>query len=239
MMMMYTSMVGAEQRIRFIEERLGFSTPASAPPVPRALAEEAPPAPLLAPTPQAPEKSAFSPVHTPVIPAKSGVSGARTKLPGFSGVLHSVMNDAKPTPQILQASKAGTQSLKGLQLQPLIQKHAAAHGVAPSLVQAVIKAESAYNPNAVSPVGAQGLMQLMPGTARDLGVSQPFNPDDNIRGGAKYLGRLLQKYNGNASLAVAAYNAGPGAVDKYGGIPPYRETQNYVKKVLQYQQEMQ
>lgn len=104
-------------------------------------------------------------------------------------------------------------------------------GVDPSLVRAVIHAESAFNKFAVSPKGARGLMQLMPATARELGVSNSFEPEDNIWGGVKYLSQLLQRL-GNESLAVAAYNAGEGPVRKYNGIPPYSETQSYVKRVL-------
>ena len=103
----------------------------------------------------------------------------------------------------------------------------------PVLVHAVIGAESAFNPWAVSRKGAQGLMQLMPRTASALGVRDSFNPRDNIEGGVRHLGYLLDRYSGNVSLALAAYNAGEGAVDYYGGIPPYPETQQYVQRILQ------
>lgn len=104
-------------------------------------------------------------------------------------------------------------------------------GVEPSLLRAVIHAESAFNPNAISDKGAQGLMQLMPGTAADLGVGSPFDVGQNIRGGAHYLALLLRQFNGDVRLATAAYNAGPQSVQKYNGIPPFDETKVYVERV--------
>ena len=108
---------------------------------------------------------------------------------------------------------------------------AASYSLEPALVRAVIHAESGFNPRALSPQGAQGLMQLMPGTARELGVGDPFDTHDNIRGGSKYLAELLTLFNGDIRLATAAYNAGPNAVRKYGDIPPYDETRTYVERV--------
>ncbi|MFZ5662082.1 MAG: lytic transglycosylase domain-containing protein [Pseudomonadota bacterium] len=106
-------------------------------------------------------------------------------------------------------------------------------GVDEAVVRAIIHAESAFNPNALSRVGAQGLMQLMPATARRFGVSNAFDAAQNIRGGVQYLAWLLKRFNGNLTLAAAGYNAGEGAVDRYGGVPPYNETQRYVQRVAQ------
>lgn len=105
------------------------------------------------------------------------------------------------------------------------------YGVDAGFIRAIIHAESAFNPLARSRKGAMGLMQLMPGTAKDMGVADTTNPEQNIRGGVKYLAALLQTFSGNETLAAAAYNAGPGAVTRHGGIPPYEETQTYVKRV--------
>jgi soluble lytic murein transglycosylase-like protein len=114
----------------------------------------------------------------------------------------------------------------------LIVQHSELNGVRTDLVRAVVQVESAYNPNARSPKGAKGLMQLMPATILRFGVANPYNPAENVRAGVAYLRQLLNRYDNNEMLALAAYNAGPGAVDKYGeNVPPYRETQNYVSRI--------
>jgi soluble lytic murein transglycosylase-like protein len=114
----------------------------------------------------------------------------------------------------------------------MISRHSDAQQLDPKLVKALIQAESNFNERAVSRKGAMGLMQLMPDTARQLKVSDPFDPDQNVRGGTTYLRRMLDRFAGRLEFAVAAYNAGPGAVERHGGIPPFRETRDYVRKVL-------
>lgn len=115
---------------------------------------------------------------------------------------------------------------------PLIERIAAQHEVAAQLVRAVISVESCFDPHAVSAVGARGLMQLMPDTAKHYGIVDLFNPEANLQAGVRYLAGLIKRYDGDLRLALAAYNAGPGAVRKYGGVPPYPETRDFVRRVL-------
>ncbi|MBV9028229.1 MAG: lytic transglycosylase domain-containing protein [Candidatus Eremiobacteraeota bacterium] len=123
-------------------------------------------------------------------------------------------------------------SLDPLTLNSLVTNESQTNGVPAGLVRAVMMAESAGNPGAVSVAGAQGLMQLMPGTSASCGIANPFDPVENVHCGTSYLHSLLRRYHNNVALAVAAYNAGPGAVDRYGGVPPYAETRAYVVRVL-------
>lgn len=118
------------------------------------------------------------------------------------------------------------------ELRPMIESAARRNGIDPQLFESLVAQESGFNPQARSKSGAMGLTQLMPSTAKGLGVTNPFDAAQSLEGGAKYLSQMIQKFGGNVELALAAYNAGPGAVEKYNGIPPYSETQNYVKKIL-------
>lgn len=151
----------------------------------------------------------------------------------FSDVLETVMaqsNIQNPVGNNLSS----TASNNTVNLDMIFQKAADTYNVPVNLLKAVAKAESNFNPTSESHAGAKGIMQLMPGTANALGVTDAFDPEQNIMGGAKYLSQQLARYDGNTELALAAYNAGPGNVAKYHGVPPFEETQNYISKVMAY-----
>ena len=148
---------------------------------------------------------------------------------------YGVQKPAEDFQKILDKSISNTKNpnkVSRTEINELIDKYADKNGLDADFVKAVINQESGFNPNATSKCGAMGLMQLMPGTAQGLGVINAYDPEQNIEGGTKYLKGLMDRFDNNKSLALAAYNAGPNAVKKYGGIPPYQETQNYVKNVL-------
>jgi len=145
---------------------------------------------------------------------------------------------AKPTKavsskaNVFQCANAAFIKKQQKHYQQIIRTYAAKYGVEEALIYSVVKQESCFNEKAKSRVGAMGLMQLMPATAADLKVKDPWNPEQNIHGGVKYLSWMLKRFKGNKQFALAAYNAGPGRVDQYGGIPPFRETRNYVKRIM-------
>jgi soluble lytic murein transglycosylase-like protein len=146
----------------------------------------------------------------------------------------SALEDAQASSPLTSTTSSGSDSSA---YRGAIDSAAQRYGLDPALLESVIQQESGFNPNATSSAGAQGLMQLMPQTAASLGVTNPYDPSQSIEGGARYLKGALDQFGGNVSLALAAYNAGGGAVTRYGGIPPYAETQNYVQQVLgRYQQ---
>jgi len=156
------------------------------------------------------------PGHIYVPPASLG------PLPGSLSTLPISPSSANVIP-LVQTSSSGYGDM--------IRKYAAQNGLEPSLVQAVIKTESDGNPRCVSSAGAMGLMQLMPENVKEAGISDPFDPEQNIAAGTKQLAGLMSQYHGNLDLALAGYNAGPGNVHKYGGVPPFTETHNYIKRV--------
>jgi soluble lytic murein transglycosylase-like protein len=153
-----------------------------------------------------------------------------TQPPALSG---SITSEGSFAPLNPMGPGAGIESkLSPETLRPMIEKAALDNGVETSLLDALVQTESNFNPAAVSRKRAVGLTQLMPDTARGLGVTDPFDPSQNLQGGAKYLSQMIKRFDGDLTKAVAAYNAGPGAVSRHGGIPPYKETQNYVDRVM-------
>lgn len=157
---------------------------------------------------------------------QDGVKEFTNRPSGPGWVFHMTESGFQPVIEFVKAGKPKS-------IDEIVAEIASKFVIDANLVKAIIMAESNCNPNAVSPKGAQGLMQLMPSTAKDLNVTKPLDPRENIVGGVKYIKGLMASY-GNLELALAAYNAGPGAVQKYAGIPPYRETINYVNKVIGY-----
>jgi soluble lytic murein transglycosylase-like protein len=157
-------------------------------------------------------------VATMTAPAPSAPSTS------FAGALAT----AQTSPSTAPSTGAGASTAFGAE----IDAAAASNGIDPALLKALVSQESGFDPNARSGAGALGLTQLMPGTAAGLGVTNPLDPAQSLQGGAKYLRQQLDRFGGDEKLALAAYNAGPGAVQKYGGVPPYTETQNYVTSVL-------
>lgn len=149
----------------------------------------------------------------------------------FENLINSLADEEKFEPAAASRTTPG-ERLSSASVQPYIAEAAAKHNVDPALIEAVIKQESAYDAGARSGVGAEGLMQLMPATAKELGVENSLDPRQNVMGGAKYLSQLMRQFDGNLTKVLAGYNAGPGAVTHYGGVPPYAETQDYVSKVL-------
>jgi soluble lytic murein transglycosylase-like protein len=166
-------------------------------------------------------------------PGRAAAAAEAQRAPA-DGVIEIIGSPRAAAPAVAPAVRPAVQrsSAVRLDLAPLIDRHSGDRGLDPRVVAAVVRVESAFDHFAVSRKGAMGLMQLMPGTAADLAVDDPYDPDQNLRGGTAYLRRLLDRYDGRLDLALAAYNAGPEAVDRYGGIPPYRETRDYVRRVL-------
>ena len=165
------------------------------------------------------------------IDASDTASGATGTLGGSATASAGAeQTSAASYPVTGQGAGSGSQAMGGYA--GLIDQAAAQNGLEPAVLHGLIEQESGFDPNATSSAGALGLTQLMPGTAASLGVTEPLNPAQSIQGGARYLGGLVRQFDGNTSDALAAYNAGPGAVEQYGGIPPYAETQQYVTRVL-------
>ncbi|HET7815346.1 MAG TPA: lytic transglycosylase domain-containing protein [Candidatus Baltobacteraceae bacterium] len=162
--------------------------------------------------------------YAPAVPQTAAAGGG-----SFASMVSSAMSPQDNAP--LQPTQ-GPNVIPPPQIESLIGSNAGQYGVDPALVKAIVANESGFDANATSPTGAQGLMQLEPETASSLGVDNAYDPAQNISGGTRYIRSLLERFHGDVRLAVAAYNAGPGAVEKYGGVPPYAETQAYVRNVL-------
>lgn len=167
--------------------------------------------------------------------ASFGIDSARPNQ-DFQKILDANMSSEKtnstPFANKIFSSELASTSSGNADIDALIEQYSAKNGLDSAFVKAVIKQESGFQPKVTSSCGAMGLMQLMPATANSLGVKDAYDPEQNIAGGTKYLKGLLDRFGGDKSLALAAYNAGPNAVAKYNGIPPYKETQNYVKNIM-------
>jgi soluble lytic murein transglycosylase-like protein len=163
-------------------------------------------------------------MNAPATPAPAATSAATAPASSFAGALAAAQTSSSA------AAVSGTGDNSAFDAQ--INAAAASNGIDPALLKGLVSQESGFNPNARSGAGAVGLTQLMPGTASALGVTNPLDPAQSLQGGAKYLREQLDRFGGDETLALAAYNAGPGAVQKYGGVPPYAETQNYVTSVM-------
>lgn len=152
----------------------------------------------------------------------------------FQNIIGSMTSDQRFSPTAARSASSAGQPASPSEFDGIISEASKKYNVDEKLIRAVIKQESGFNPSATSYCGAQGLMQLMPETAQGLGVKDAYDPRDNIMGGTRYLSQLLGQFDGNMTKTIAAYNAGPGAVQQFGGVPPYSETQDYVNKVLGY-----
>jgi len=165
------------------------------------------------------------------VPASDGTGQSPAFQNALASALGTAAQGALPAAPA-QAASLAPAPVPAEQIDALVNQNSTTWQVDPSLVKAIIANESGFDANATSKVGAAGLMQLMPSTAQAVGVRNSYDPAQNVAGGTRYLKGLLDRFNGDVRLAVAAYNAGPGAVEKYGDVPPYAETQNYVQNVL-------
>jgi soluble lytic murein transglycosylase-like protein len=181
-----------------------------------------------------PTGGATAPAPTAPSASPAGFAGALADASTASPATAPVAADASLVTGTGTGAATGSSLAAGVPYGDEITAAARRHGIDPALLAGLIRQESGFNANAVSPAGARGLTQLMPGTAAGLGVANPSDPAQAIEGGAKYLAQQLQRFGGDTARALAAYNAGPGAVERFGGVPPYAETQAYVRRVQAY-----